>query len=216
MKPHRLLSVIALASVIASSGCASNNPGGTNTGGPASLQVFTSSPPGPATSSGATAAAVGDAAAISQCQAAENQQQATLIAAGDTMPALTVAAGFNTTEGDAHRYADSIGLRPGDASPRPAESSSYYTSTTPVVACILDGDIAAPNLPGNPPYSRELALIGPGGIFEQLVAARTDTLSLQNPSSAAGQIRTPSRLASSSTSAANASTPAATSSSREP
>jgi hypothetical protein len=129
--------------------------------------------------------AAGDAAAIASCRAAENANQATLLAAGDTAPALTVAAGFNTTQGDAHRYADSLGRRPGDPSPRPpGGSGSHYTNTTPVVACILDGDIGAPNLPGNPPYSRELALIGPGGILDQLVAGRTDTISLRNPSSA--------------------------------
>jgi hypothetical protein len=140
----------------------------------------------PASTTGSSSApvAVGDAPAIATCQASEDASQAALLAAGDTTPALTVAAGFNTTEGDAHRYADSIGLRPGDPSPRPAESSSYYTSATPVVACILDGEIDAPNLPGNPPYSREFALIGPHGILEQLVAGRTDTISLQNPSSA--------------------------------
>ncbi len=135
-------------------------------------------------SSSAATVAVGDAAAISQCQAAENAQQAAILAAGGTTPALTVAAGFTTTKGDAHRYADSLGLRPGDPSPRPADSSSSYTNTTPAVACILDGYIDAPNLPGNPPYSREFALIGPGGTLDQLVAGRTDTISLQNPSSA--------------------------------
>jgi hypothetical protein len=134
--------------------------------------------------SSAAAVAVGDAAAISQCQSAENVQQAAILAAGGTT-ALTVAAGFTTTEGDAHRYADSLGLRPGDPSPRPpAGNPGYYTSTTPVVTCILDGYIEAPNLPGNPPYSRELALIGPGGTLDQLVAGRTDTISLRNPSSA--------------------------------
>jgi hypothetical protein len=100
------------------------------------------------------------------------------------MPALTVAAGFTTTEGDAHRYADSVGLRPGDPTPRPARSSSYYTNTARVVVCILDGDIEAPNVPGNAPYSRELAVIGPDGILQLLVAGGTDTISLQNPSSA--------------------------------
>ena len=136
-------------------------------------------------SSSAAAPAVGDAAAISDCQAAENVQQAAILAGGGTTPELTVAAGFTTTEGDAHRYADSMGLRPGDPSPRPpAGSPSYYTNTTPAVACILDGYIGAPNLPGNPPYSREFALIGPGGTLTQLVAGRTDNISLPNPSSA--------------------------------
>jgi hypothetical protein len=32
--------------------------------------------------------------------------------AGGTTPALTIAAGFTTTEGDAHRYADSLGMLP--------------------------------------------------------------------------------------------------------
>ena len=135
-------------------------------------------------SSNAATVAVGDAAAISQCQAAENAQQAAILAAGGTTPALTIAAGFTTTEGDAHRYADSIGLRPGDPSPRPADSSSSYTNTTPAVACTLDGYIDAPSVPGNPPYSREFALIGPDGTLDLLVAGRTDTISLQNPSSA--------------------------------
>ena len=136
-------------------------------------------------SSSAATVAVGDAAAISQCQAAENVQEAAILAAGGTTPALTVAAGFTTTEGDAHRYADSIGLRPGDPSPRPpAGSPSYCTSTTPVVACILDGYIDAPSVPGNPPYSREFALVAPGGTLDLLVAGRTDTISLRNPSSA--------------------------------
>ena len=135
-------------------------------------------------SSSAAAPAVGDAAAISQCQVAENTRQASIVAAGGTTPALTIAAGFTTTEGDAHHYADSIGLRPGDPSPRPADSSSSYTNTTPVVACILDGYIPAPNLPGNPPYSREFALIDPSGTLDLLVAGRTNTISLQNPSSA--------------------------------
>lgn len=127
----------------------------------------------PAWTTGSTSAtaAVGDPAAISQCQAAANAHQATLAAAGNTTTALTVAAGYDSTEGDVHRYADSIGLRPGDPSPRPAGSGSSYASTTPVVACILDGEIGAPNLPGNPPYSRELALIDPGGILDQLVQA---------------------------------------------
>jgi hypothetical protein len=183
VKLHHTLGVIALASVIAASGCASSNPGGTNAGGPASPSVFISSPLEPAMSSRAVTAAVGDAAAISHCQAAENAQQASIVAAGGTTPALTVAPGFTTTEGDAHRYADSLGLRPGDPSPRPADSSSSFANTTPVVACILDGYIEAPNLPGNPPYSREFALIGPGGTLDQLVAGRTDTISLQNPSS---------------------------------
>ena len=186
-KPHRMLKVAALASVIAASGCVSGNPGGTNIGGPTPTQVFTSIPAESAPLSGARAAAVGDAAAISKCQAAENTQEAKLLVAGDTMPALTVVAGFDTTAGDAHRYADSIGSHPGDPSPRPAQSSAYYTSTTPVVACILDGFIEAPNLPGNRPYSRELALIGPHGILQQLVAGRTDTISLQNPASAPQQ-----------------------------
>ena len=94
-------------------------------------------------------------------------QQAAILAAGGITPALTVAAGFTTTEGDAHRYADSLGRRPGDPSARPsAGSPSYYTSTTPVVACILDGYIDAPSVPGNPPYSREFALIGPGGTLD--------------------------------------------------
>jgi hypothetical protein len=140
--------------------------------------------PASTTASSSASAAVGDAAAVATCQAAENANHATLLAAGNTAPALTVAAGFNTTEGDAHRYADSLGRRPGDPSPPPAGSGSHYTNTIPVVACILDGDIEAPNLPGNPPYSRELALIGPGGILEQLVAGRTDTISLRTPSSA--------------------------------
>ena len=135
-------------------------------------------------SSSAATLAIGDAAAVSKCQAAENVQQAAILAAGGSTPALTVAAGFTTTEGDAHRYADSIGLRPGDPSPRPADSSSSYTNTTPAVACILDGYIEAPSVPGNPPYSREFALIGPGGTLDLLVAGRTDTISLQNPSSA--------------------------------
>jgi hypothetical protein len=135
-------------------------------------------------SSSAATVAVGDAAAVSKCQAAENAQQAAILAAGGTAPALTVAAGFTTTEGDAHRYADSIGLRPGDPSPRPADSSSSYTNTTPVVTCILDGYIDAPNVPGNPPYSREFALIAPDGTLDLLVAGRTDTISLQNPSAA--------------------------------
>jgi hypothetical protein len=140
----------------------------------------------PASTTGSSSATVaaGDAAAIASCRAAENANQATLLAAGDTAPALTVAAGFNTTQGDAHRYADSIGLRPGDPSPRPADSSSSYTNTTPVVACILDGYIPAPNLPGNPPYSREFALIGPGGTLDLLVAGHTETINLTNPSSA--------------------------------
>jgi hypothetical protein len=137
----------------------------------------------PAAGSSRATVAVGDAAAVSKCQAAENAEQAPILAAGGTTPALTVAAGFTTTEGDAHRYADSIGLRPGDPSPRPADSSSSYTNTTPVVTCILDGYIPAPNLPGNPPYSREFALIGPSGTLDLLVAGRTDTISLQNPSS---------------------------------
>jgi hypothetical protein len=133
-------------------------------------------------SSSAATVAVGDAAAVSKCEAAENVQQAAILAGGGTTPALTVAAGFTTTEGDAHRYADSIGLRPGDPSPRPADSSSSYTNTTPVAACIMDGYIDAPSVPGNPPYSREFALIGPGGTLDLLVAGRTDTISLQNPS----------------------------------
>jgi hypothetical protein len=143
-----------------------------------------SASPAAGSSSPATVA-VGDAAAIAQCQAAENVQQAAILAAGGTPPALTVAAGFTTTEGDAHRYADSLGRRPGDPSPRPpAGSPSYYTSTTPVVACILDGYIEAPSVPGNPPYSREFALVVPGGTLDQLMAGRTDTIGLQNPSSA--------------------------------
>ena len=185
MKLHPVLRVVALAVVIAASGCASDNPGGTNAGGPVSPSVFISSPPEPAMSSTAGTAADGDAAAISQCQAAENARPASIAAAGGTLPALTVAAGFTTTEGDAHRYADSLGLRPGDPSPRPpAGSPGYYTSTTPVVVCILDGYIEAPSVPGNPPYSREVALIGPGGTLDVLVAGRTDTISVQNPSSA--------------------------------
>jgi hypothetical protein len=133
----------------------------------------------------AATAAVGDAAAISQCQAAENARPVSIAPAGGIIPALTVAAGFTTTEGDAHRYADSLGLPPGDPSPRPpAGSPGYYTSTTPVVVCILDGYIEAPSVPGNPPYSREFALIGAGGTLDVLVAGRTDTISLQNPSSA--------------------------------
>jgi hypothetical protein len=141
------------------------------------------SAPPPAGSSGT--ATVGDATAVAACRAAANARQAASLTAADTTPAPTVVAGFNTTDGDAHRYADSLGLRPGDPSPRPpAGSGSYYTSTTPVVACVLDGDIGAPNLPGNPPYSRELVLIGPGGVLHQLVAGRTDTIRLQNPSSA--------------------------------
>ncbi len=135
-------------------------------------------------SSSAATVAVGDAAAVSKCQAAENAQQPPILAAGGTTPALTVAAGFITTKGDAHRYADSLGLRPGDPSPRPADSSSSYTNTTPAVACILDGYIDAPSVPGNPPYSREFALIGPGATLDLLVAGRTDAISLQNPSSA--------------------------------
>ena len=138
----------------------------------------------PAAGSSGASVAVGDAAAVSKCQVAENAHQAAILAAGGTTPALTVAAGFDTTEGDAHRYADSMGLRPGDPSPRPADSGSSYTNPTPVVACILDGYIPAPNLPGNPPYSREFALIGSGGTLDLLVAGRTDTISLQNPSSA--------------------------------
>jgi len=185
MKPHPMLTAMALASVIAASGCASSNPGGTNAGGPVSPSVFISSPPEPAMSSTAGTAAVGDAAAISQCQAAENARPVSIAAAGGTLPALSVAAGFITTEGDAHRYADSLGLPSGDPSPlAPAGSSGYYTSTTPVVVCILDGYIEAPSVPGNPPYSREVALIGPGGTLDVLVAGRTDTISLQNPSSA--------------------------------
>jgi hypothetical protein len=135
------------------------------------------------TSPSAGATAIGDATAISQCQAAEKTREAALLAAGNTDAPLTVAAGFNT-EGDAHRYADSIGLHPGDPSPRPADSSSSYTNTTPVVVCILDGDIGAPNLPGNTPYSREFALISRDGTLDLLVAGRTETISLQNPSSA--------------------------------
>jgi hypothetical protein len=152
------------------------------------LAAIVAIPPGSASpaagSSSAVAVAVGDAAAVSKCQAAENARQAAILRAGGTTPALTVAAGFTTTEGDAHRYADSIGLRPGDPSPRPADSSSSYTNTTPAVACILDGYIEAPSVPGNPPYSREFALIGPGGTLDLLVAGRTNTISLQNPSSA--------------------------------
>jgi hypothetical protein len=185
MKPHSVLRVVALASVIAASGCASVNPGGPNAGGPVSPSVFISSPPEPAMSSTAGTAAVGDVAAISQCQAAENSRPASFAPAGSTLPALTVAAGFTTTEGDAHRYADSLGLPPGDPSPRPsAGSSAYYTSTTPVVVCFLDGYIEAPSVAGNPPYSREFALIGPGGTLDVRVVGRTDTISLQNPSSA--------------------------------
>ena len=135
------------------------------------------------TSPAAGATAIGDATAISQCQAAESAQEAARLAAGNTDAPLTVAAGFTTTQGDAHRYADSIGRRPGDPSPRPADSTSSYTNTTPVVACILDGDIAAPNLPGNPPYTREFALINPDGTLDQLVAGHTDSIKLVNPSS---------------------------------
>jgi len=136
-------------------------------------------------SSSAATVAVGDAAAISQCQAAQNARPASFAPTGGPLPALTVAAGFSTTEGDAHRYADSLGLRPGDPSPLPpASSTGYYTSTTPVVVCILDGYIEAPDVPGNPPYSREFALIGPGGALDVRVVGRTDTISLQNPSSA--------------------------------
>ena len=151
------------------------------------LDAIVANAPGsssPAAGSSRATVAVGDAAAVSQCQAAENAQQVAILAAGGTTPALTVAAGFITTEGDAHRYADSLGLRPGDPSPRPADSSSSYTNTTPAVACILDGYIEAPSVPGNPPYSREFALISPGATLDQLVAGRTDTISLQNPSSA--------------------------------
>ena len=135
------------------------------------------------TSPSAGATAIGDSTAIAQCQAAEKTREAALLAAGNTDAPLTVAAGFNTTEGDAHRFADSIGRRPGDPSPRPADSTSSYTNTTPVVACILDGDIAAPNLPGNPPYTREFALINPDGTLDQLVASNTDSIKLVNPSS---------------------------------
>lgn len=152
------------------------------------LDAIVANAPGSASpaagSSSATTVAIGDAAAVSKCQAAENAQQAAILAAGGTTPALTVAAGFATTEGDAHRYADSIGLRPGDPSTRPADGSSSYTNTIPVVACILDGYIEAPSVPGNPAYSREFALIGPGATLDLLVAGRTDTISLQNPSSA--------------------------------
>jgi hypothetical protein len=152
MKPHRVLRVVALALVIAASGCASVNPVGTNAGGPVSPSVFISSPPEPAMSSIAGTAAVGDAAAISQCQAAENARPASFAPTGGTLAALTVTAGFTTTEGDAHRYADSLGLRPGDPSPRPpAGSSGYYTSTTPVVVCILDGYIEPPACPATRP-----------------------------------------------------------------
>jgi hypothetical protein len=185
MKPHPMLTVVALALVIAASGCASSNPGGTNAGGPVSPSVFISSPPEPAMSSTAGTAAVGDAAAISQCQAAQNARPASFAPSGGTLPALTVAAGFTTTEGDARHYADSLGLRSGDPSPRPpAGSSGYDTSAVPVVVCFLDGYIEAPSVPGNPPYSREFALIGSGGTLDVLVAGRTDTISLQNPSSA--------------------------------
>jgi hypothetical protein len=136
------------------------------------------------TSPSAGATAIGDPTAIAQCQAAEKTREAALLAAGNTDAPLTVAAGFNTTEGDAHRYADSIGRHPGDPSPRPADSSSSYTNTTPVVVCILDGAIAAPNPPGNPPYSREFALISRNGTLVQLVAGHTDSIALVNPSSA--------------------------------
>jgi len=52
MQLHQVLRVIALASVIAASGCASGGyPGGPNAGGPTSPSVFTSSPPQPAMSS---------------------------------------------------------------------------------------------------------------------------------------------------------------------
>jgi hypothetical protein len=138
----------------------------------------------PPTSPSAVVTAIGDATAIAHCQAAEKTREAALLAAGNTDAPLSVAAGFNTTEGDAHRYADSIGRHPGDPSPRPADSSSSYTNTTPVVVCILDGDIGAPNLPGNPPYSREFALISTDGTLVQLVAGHTDSIALVNPSSA--------------------------------
>jgi len=59
MKPDPVLRVVALALLIAASGCASGNPGGTNAGGPVSPSVFISSPPEPAMSSTAGTAAVG-------------------------------------------------------------------------------------------------------------------------------------------------------------
>jgi hypothetical protein len=133
-----------------------------------------------ATSSQSTAA--GDPNAVSQCVMAEAKKQAELGANPAHVPALNVVAGFQTTEGAAHRYADNLGVKPGDPSPPAAvENDAVHTSTAPMVACILDGDIVAPNLPGNPPYTRELAVIGSDGSLQQLVAGHITDIPLTGP-----------------------------------
>jgi hypothetical protein len=159
-------------------GCAAPRAGDGAGAGAATPAMVTSPAP-------AAIAAVGDADAIQHCNAYQAKRRSDLGAAATQIPALNVTAGFDTTVGTAQRYADTIGVKPGDPGATPpasVEQDAQHTSTATATLCIIDGDIHGPGLPGHPPYTREIVLVLADGTFEALVLGQAKDIPLTRPS----------------------------------